>query len=330
MLFFDSVALALSASMTLTACATVFKWKSVRKHATHSTMFMVFLSLGLWSLSTLVRIVLIYTGIDPGPPKPPIGPPPPGFTPPPPPLGVKVILYTTLVTDMFFNATSLWCILATYEFQRWVWRPRLVHERKTLRWYHLFVQACCVAQVVAVTTVDVLWVPPPPPAIRPLGVAGGSPPGLGGPGKLPPPPAQLLMENIFWTIFCVRWVAVLYPVVLGIVLACSPKARGLNRTQSVHVFVLLLVALNVPYLVVEPLFDFGILNKTEMLLLYSVSKFATYCSGVGMVNLLGLYLVDFDVLYVVKDPPLMPSPSAFLVFESNSYYSPATLVHPRR
>ncbi|KAF0689821.1 Aste57867_18733 [Aphanomyces stellatus] len=62
MLVLFTVTLGLSASMTLTACATVFKWRVVKASPNHATIFMLFLTLGLWPLSVLVNVLLVFAG----------------------------------------------------------------------------------------------------------------------------------------------------------------------------------------------------------------------------------------------------------------------------
>ncbi|RLO01595.1 hypothetical protein DYB28_015488 [Aphanomyces astaci] len=322
MLFFNCIALSLSVSMTLMACATVFRWATVRKCPNHGTLFMVFFSLGMWAMAKLVLLVLVETlsGRDMW-----IGRPP--------------VMYATLVSDLFFNATSLWFIFATYEFQRWVWRRRR-HARYVLVRYQLVVVAICIAHAVSLIVVDRQNPPSSSYGWRRLNNTTPSIPGAPPPSRAPrrSRPTLDLMEYLFWTVYSIRWLAVLYIVVVGLVFSCRKEYDGahysgdqhkhMHRSRSSQLFVLLLLLLNLPYLVLEPLFDFGILDKATMLIVFSLSKCAMYLSGVGMVNLLGLYLTDFDALYTIKDVPATRTPSAFVVFD-NSQHNKPTLVLTR-
>ncbi|KAF0689825.1 Aste57867_18737 [Aphanomyces stellatus] len=310
MVCLHTVALCLSASMTLVACATVFKWPSVCHTPTHGTLCMVFLSLGLWSLC---KLGVIFTSHVVSP------------------RGLKStrhtsLLYWTAAADVCFNATSLWCILATYEFQCFVWRRRTTRTR-VMTWYSLVVHAIGLAYLVAIAVLDANTPPRPPTTPRPPNATRGP-----GSRQWKPTPPLILTEECFWVIYAIRWVAVFYPCVLGVAFAMARDVG--HRARSVHFFVALLVLLNLPYLVIEPLFDFDVLSKQDHLLVYSLAKCATYFSGVGMVNILGVYLDDFDGHY---SPPTPKSSSvtrrstdlAFMVFQSDRGSS-VTMVTTRR
>ncbi|KAF0689823.1 Aste57867_18735 [Aphanomyces stellatus] len=273
MLCFNTVALMLSASMTLTACCTVFKWSSVRRNPAHGTLCLVFLSLGLWSFSLLISILFTHS-----------------FKPYElMRLHKKSLIYLTAVSDMFFNATSLWCLLATYEFQRFVWLPvPRRRRRRAMVWYILGVHAIGLAYLVAVVFVETNH---PIAAVKfPLRVTDA------------PPPILALVDAFFWVFYAVRWLAVVYPVVLGVVFGIHQRSAMTKRSRSIVLFVTLLVGLNLPYLVLDPLFTQGVLSVKTQINLFGISKLATYCSGVGMVYVLGLYLGDFDQYYSPPSP----------------------------
>ncbi|ETV99474.1 hypothetical protein H310_08152 [Aphanomyces invadans] len=320
MLFADCMVLCLSVSMTLTACATVFRWATVRKSPNHGTLFMMFLCLGLWSMAKLVLVLLVDTYSDLW-------------------IGRQSIMYATMVSELFFNATSLWCMFATYEFQRWVWRRRQ-HARFVLLRYHIVVLAVCVAHAVSLVVVDVQNPPKYKDGWRRQNTTADglrwTENGTKVPQRTPwkPPPTLDLMEYSFWAVYSIRWAAVLYIVVVGAVFSLRTERRHTQnqtharRWKTSRVFVLVLLVLNTPYLVFEPLFDFDVLDKTTLLLMFSLSKTASYLSGVGMVNLLGLYLIDFDTLYTVKDAPVPRIPPGFVVFD-NSLHDKPTFVATR-
>ncbi|KAF0689819.1 Aste57867_18731 [Aphanomyces stellatus] len=330
MLVLYTVTLCLSASMTLTACATVFKWRVVRASPNHATIFMLFVTLGLWSLSALVNVLLVFAGNGVPP-----GGRPGSFRGPPrgsPPKGIGYVLYSSAVTDMFFNATSLWWILATYEFQRFVWRPRRLApraSRNVMLWYNIVVQTISLGYIVSIVVYELLHPPPPPNSSMrlppPGGVDGannsslprpnGAPSGGQGPlfpranstgsaqGPQPqgPPPMQYMMGNLFYAAYGIRWLAVLYPLCVGLWFARDRRQHtsALARSvKSVALFVSLLILVNVPALVLVGLFDFGLMDKEDLFFTYSLSKAGSYAIGAGLAIVLGLYLKDFDALYM--------------------------------
>ncbi|KAF0689824.1 Aste57867_18736 [Aphanomyces stellatus] len=300
LLFFNTVALMLSASMTLTACCTVFKWSSVRRNPAHGTLFLVFLSLGLWSLSQLAYTFLTHAYA---------------------PMVLwrthnQSFVYITAISDMFFNATSLWCLLATYEFQRFVWQPRLAHPRHStspiMVWYVVVVHAIGVAYVVGIFVLERQDAPSA---------------AVGGPRRSnwTHRPVIIFMDASFWVFYAVRWLAVVYPIVLGAVF--YPRAAMTQRIRSIVLFVTLLVGLNLPYLVLDLLFTQGVLDQKTDIDLYAMSKLATYFNGVGMVHILSLYMSDFDHLYSPPSPKAEKRrrrayteshDAGFLVFHSGS------------
>ncbi|KAF0689820.1 Aste57867_18732 [Aphanomyces stellatus] len=348
MLVLYTITLGLSASMTLTACATVFKWRVVKASPNHATIFMLFVTLGLWSLSALVNVLLVFAGNG----VPPGGRPGCMRSPPrgPPPKGIGYVLYSSAVTDMLFNATSLWWILATYEFQRFVWRPRRLApraSRNVMLWYNMFVQTVSLGYILAVVMDGVLHPLPSFSPDAPWGNASvtrnGSRPG-GGPPMFPfpptnmtdgsqggpphrPPPLQFTMGNLFYAAYGIRWLAVLYPLCVGFWFARDRRQHtsALARSvKSVALFVSLLVLVNVPALVLVGLFDFGLMDKEDLFFTYSLSKAGSYAIGAGLAIVLGLYLKDFDALYMPEETKLpYPRPttvvgSAFVVLDWDS------------
>ncbi|KAF0689822.1 Aste57867_18734 [Aphanomyces stellatus] len=81
----------------------------------------------------------------------------------------------------------------------------------------------------------------------------------------------------------------------------ADRAVVLERsTTSILLLVSLLVLVNVPALVLVALFDFNVVDKNALFLTYSLSKAGSYAIGAGLACILGLYLKDFDALYVLE------------------------------
>ncbi|KAH9099179.1 hypothetical protein LEN26_016258 [Aphanomyces euteiches] len=296
MLFRYVSILAGSAGMTLCTCFTVFKWDNVLHDAGHGTMFMVFFCWFVWSAASLGRTIIIYMN------------------------GRQDTLLhdptrqITFVTEVFFDAISMWFMVAAYEFQRRALSPRTEQiHRACLRWYLLIIGSLCLALFISLVAAE----------------HSGSV--VNSDGLVVPRSANLLVK-LSWFSWGLRCLAVGYPACVALWLKLRRnhlKLQGLPKALSL--IVLFFFFLNTPFLIVEPLFTYHILdyaNDRSMKFL-GIMRTLTYISGVAISVVMGFSIRGFDTFYnsrrsssnrrtEVDEFPLTPSRRSFFVLSDST------------
>ncbi|KAF0716113.1 Aste57867_3021 [Aphanomyces stellatus] len=272
MLFRYTATLAASAGMTLCTCLAVFKWENVKRDAGHGTMFMVFFCWFFWSFATLYRTFLVFgkNGLDT--------------------LEDVHIRRMTFITETFFNAISLWFILAAYEFQRRALSPRSPRSHHTcLITYMLVVGGLSLALLLTLVIID---------------HGGQTVTGLDAKDPTEAEPySAVVLTHLSWATWCIRCIAVGYPAVVALWLDLRRDmlpVAGLPKALSLTV--LFFFVLNTPYLVIDPLFVFGVLDVDVHNRVLGLMKTFSYLSGVAISVVMGLSIRGFDAFYHANDP----------------------------
>ncbi|ETW07264.1 hypothetical protein H310_01828 [Aphanomyces invadans] len=266
------VVLALSAGMTLMTCTTVFKWDNVKRDAGHGTMFMVFLCWFFWSMTALLRTFVVFeTGqVDT--------------------LGNASIRRISFLSEVFFNAISMWFMVASYEFQRRALHPRTPRSHhQCLIWYMLMIGGLSLTMLVALVVVDYT----------------GNRLHNQRTGQLEPVSAHLL-SKLSWGTWALRWLAIVYPALTAFWLNRRRdrlQVEGLPRALTL--IVLSFFALNLPYLMIDTLVELDVLDMdTDMgLKIRGLSKTISYLSGVAISLVMGFSVRGFDKFYLPAPRP---------------------------
>ncbi|KAH9124462.1 hypothetical protein AeMF1_004786 [Aphanomyces euteiches] len=263
-------ALALSSGMTLTTCFSVFKWKNVRTDAGHGTMFMVFFCWFIWSFASLCRTFVVFTN-----------------TKMEDSLEIPAIRYLTIVTEVFFDAISMWFMVATYEFQRRALSPRTDRShRACLRWYLLIIGGITLSLLFALVAIE---------------HAGTT---VVGHDEFDPDEAQaltaLILAKLSWVSWGVRCLSVIYPVCIALWLHLRrDRLRMVGLPRALTLIVLFYFILNAPYLIIDTMDTQGRLHLTNerRTILRGLTKTVSYLSGVAISIVMGCAIRGFDSFY---------------------------------
>ncbi|KAF0711349.1 Aste57867_5316 [Aphanomyces stellatus] len=257
--------------MTLCTCFTVFKWENVKSDAGHGTMFMVFFCWFVWSVATLCRTLVVYTNdrIDS--------------------LEHLTIRHLTFVTETFFNAISLWFMVAAYEFQRRALCPRNERSHRTcLTWYMLLIGGVSIGILVALLVIEYA-------GTMVQGVLSANP-------TKSVALSAVMLTKISWVSWGLRCLAVIYPAAVACWLNLRRdhlKFQGLPKALSLIVFYFLVM--NAPYLVVDPLLDVDefptVQDKDHAMKLLGIMRTLSYFSGVAISFVMGFSVQGFDAFY---------------------------------
>ncbi|RHY04324.1 hypothetical protein DYB36_009114 [Aphanomyces astaci] len=263
--------LALSAGMTLCTLTTVFKWDNVKRDAGHGTMFMVFFCWFVWSVSVLCNTFVVFaTGqVDT--------------------LANSTIRRISFLSEVFFNAISMWFMVASYEFQRRALHPRTPRSNHAcLIWYMLAIGGVSVAMLVALAVVEYVG--------SAVVSADGSHMG---------PVSALLLSRLSWGTWGLRWLAVVYPAAMAFWLNLRRDrllVQGLPKALTL--IVVCFFVLNLPYLVLDTLVELDMLqlDSNMGLKVRGLSKTVSYTSGVAISLVMGFSVRGYDAFYLPAPP----------------------------
>ncbi|RQM21751.1 hypothetical protein B5M09_009467 [Aphanomyces astaci] len=264
MLFRYVATLAISSGMTVCTCFTVFKWENVTRDAGHGTMFMVFFCWFIWSVCALVRTVVVYMNarLDT--------------------LDHAATRHVSFFTETFFNAISLWFVVAAYEFQRRALSPRTTRSHKQcLMWYMVVIGGVSVAMVVSLIVVECsAWTV----AYFDHSV----------------PMSAVLLTNLSWATWGLRCFSIVYAGAVAVWLNLRRdrlKLAGLPKALSQ--IVVFFCVLNTPFLVVDPLLDYDVIKASEVsgMRVLGLMRTLSYFGGIAMSFVMGFSVRGFDSFY---------------------------------
>ncbi|ETV84525.1 hypothetical protein H257_03705 [Aphanomyces astaci] len=265
-----TLALTMSAGMSLATCFTVFKWTNVMRDAGHGTMFMVFASEGLWSLLSLARMVGVYINnrlstLEYGP-----------------------ILHMTISSEIFFNTTSLWFMAVAYEIQRRALNARSVQSsRVAMTWYTTVIFGLTLVMHITMTLLELLDVK------IPITTNNGD------------VEMQHLVDHVLnymtWFTWGTRSVSVVFAGLVALWLYWQRARVSFHRLPTALMWIVsLFFVLNMPYLVQHTLRDVGVIEPNESPMLTSALKCATFLHGAIISVIMGQAVGGFDVFFHVS------------------------------
>ncbi|KAF0694174.1 Aste57867_14934 [Aphanomyces stellatus] len=272
MLPWYTLALALSAGMSLGTCFTVFKRANVMRDAGHGTMFMTCVCLGLWSIASLTRTFAIFMHDRSDN------------------LELPPILHTSIATEVLFNATSIWFVLVAYEIQRRALRPRTDSSNRTaMFWYTTVVYGITAALLVAFVVLE--------GSSFQLLVDDGD-----GRGPQPESLVLFIIERVSWVTHIIRTASVLF--IGGMAAWLFLKRRQVvfrKMPGGLLLIVTLFSLLHLPYIVIHPLCDTKVIDVERHPMLPSVAKLVTFSTGAVVSLLMGLSVASFDAFFHVDE-----------------------------
>ncbi|KAF0694172.1 Aste57867_14932 [Aphanomyces stellatus] len=278
MILLYTVALAMSAGMSMATCATVFKWADVMRDAGHGTMFMAFVCMCLWSISSLMRIIAVYLNDRDDT------------------LANRTILNLSIPTEVFYNAASFWFALIAYEIQRRALRPRTASSNRTaMIWYTAVIFGAAAVLLASLFVLDCFNV-----------IVDDDDEGIVEQKRL----VRYILEHVSWVTQGIRSAAVLYAGGMALWLY---RKRGLvafeKLPRALLGIVTLFFLLNVPDLIVDPLCDFKVIDTDVYPFMPSVVKFIKFSVGGAISLLMGGSVAGFDVFFHVARPRSRLSPA---------------------
>ncbi|KDO25888.1 hypothetical protein SPRG_08830 [Saprolegnia parasitica CBS 223.65] len=119
-----TLALTMSSTMALVTCVVVFKWASVKRHASQGALFMFFACTVVWSAVTFVGCIAKY--LDDRETN----------------WNNSLTKYTFLVAQIFQVGAALWLLVAVHEIKRMVFAPRsAANSKRAMRFFVISIDA---------------------------------------------------------------------------------------------------------------------------------------------------------------------------------------------